>query len=137
MRHIKFLYFQNLCFKILFTKFWFLKNWKIMKNCKKRGTFDFLNPQFASLYHTPPIGWFSIQDGFFLVTKTVLLEEFLYNIAWILELPFEKLCLQYVTNNNKYLVTPYLNTIQMTLIFRTTTALVACLHVCGTGKYVN
>ena len=37
---------------ILFTKFWILKNWKIMKNCKKRGTFDFLNPRFTTLYHT-------------------------------------------------------------------------------------
>ena len=46
---------------------------------QKRGTFDFLNPRFTSLYHknsTNRTDFYS--DGFFLVPKTVLVEEFLH-----------------------------------------------------------
>ena len=44
-----------------------------MKNKGKKGTFDFSNPQFTSLYHKN-----SSNRTDFLVPKTILLEESLY-----------------------------------------------------------
>ena len=46
---------------------------------KKKWTFDFLDPRFTKLYHKNSSNRTDFySDGFFLVPKTVLLEEFLY-----------------------------------------------------------
>ena len=63
--------------------FFISKNWKFMKNRKKMGTFDFLNPSFTCLYHKNSSNRTEFyQDGLFLVPKTMLLEKFLYYTQW-------------------------------------------------------
>ena len=67
--------------------FFISKKWKLMKNSKKMGTFDFLNPRFTCLYHKNSskwIVWLSKQQHtrFFSDIKTGEFSKIMDELKW-------------------------------------------------------